>query len=33
VPNLESFLYWHESTDRDQANIWMRKLIIDGYRN
>ncbi|MDG1231001.1 MAG: LysR family transcriptional regulator, partial [Pseudomonadales bacterium] len=33
VPNLESFLYWHESTDRDQANIWMRKLIVDGYRD
>ena len=33
VPKLEAFLYWHESTDRDQANIWMRKLIIDGYRN
>ena len=27
VPNLESFLYWHESTDKDQANIWLRELI------
>ncbi|MGV0036526.1 MAG: LysR family transcriptional regulator [Candidatus Azotimanducaceae bacterium WSBS_2022_MAG_OTU7] len=33
APNLESFLYWHESTDRDQANTWMRKLIIDGYKD
>jgi hypothetical protein len=33
VPNQESFLYWHESTDRDQANIWMRKIIADGYRH
>ena len=33
VPNQESFLYWHESTDRDQANIWMRKIIVDGYRH
>lgn len=33
VPNLESFLYWHESTDRDQANIWMRELIVAGYRD
>lgn len=32
VPNLESFLYWHESTDQDQANSWMRNLIIDGYQ-
>ncbi len=28
VPNLESHLYWHESTDKDQANQWMRKLIL-----
>ncbi|MFT7222079.1 MAG: DNA-binding transcriptional LysR family regulator [Candidatus Azotimanducaceae bacterium] len=32
VPNLESFLYWHESTDKDQANIWMRDMIIEGYK-
>lgn len=32
VPNLETFLYWHESTDQDQANIWMRNLIIEGYQ-
>jgi DNA-binding transcriptional LysR family regulator len=28
VPNLESYLYWHESTDKDQANQWMRNLIL-----
>jgi len=28
VPNLETFLYWHESTDKDQANQWMRGLIL-----
>ena len=32
VPHLETFLYWHESTDKDQSNIWMRQLIIDGYK-
>ncbi|MBV1879195.1 MAG: LysR family transcriptional regulator [Pseudomonadales bacterium] len=29
VPNLESYLYWHESTDQDQANKWMRDLVLD----
>jgi len=28
VPHLESYLYWHESTDKDQANRWMRDLIL-----
>jgi DNA-binding transcriptional LysR family regulator len=28
VPNLESHLYWHESTDKDQANQWMRNLLL-----
>ena len=28
VPNLETYLYWHESTDQDQANRWMRELIL-----
>ncbi len=28
VPNIETYLYWHESTDRDQANKWMRDLIL-----
>ena len=31
IPHLESFLYWHESTDRDQANIWIRDLIGSVY--
>jgi len=29
VPNLETYLYWHESTDQDQANRWMRELILE----
>lgn len=29
VPNLESHLYWHETTDQDQANRWMRELILE----
>ncbi len=28
VPNLDTYLYWHESTDKDQANRWMRELIL-----
>jgi len=28
IPPLETHLYWHESTDRDQANTWMRELIF-----
>jgi DNA-binding transcriptional LysR family regulator len=29
VPNLETHLYWHESTDRDQANRWIREMILE----
>lgn len=29
VPELEAYLYWHESTDRDQANKWMRELVLE----
>ncbi|MNO82338.1 HTH-type transcriptional regulator SyrM 1 [compost metagenome] len=29
VPRLETHLYWHESTDRDPANRWMREQIIE----
>lgn len=29
VPNLESHLYWHESTDQDQANRWIRELMLE----
>lgn len=28
IPPLETHLYWHESTDKDQANTWMRELIL-----
>ncbi len=29
VPNLETHLYWHESTDKDQANRWIRDIILE----
>ncbi len=29
VPNLETHLYWHESTDQDQANRWLREVILE----
>ena len=29
IPLLESHLYWHESTDQDPANRWMREQIIE----
>ena len=32
VPILETHLFWHESTDNDQASMWVRDLIIDSYR-
>ena len=28
VPPLETHLYWHESTDQDPANRWMREQMI-----
>ncbi|RJG09144.1 LysR family transcriptional regulator [Pseudomonas cavernicola] len=29
VPPVETHLYWHESTDQDPANRWMREQIIE----
>jgi len=29
VPPLETHLYWHESTDRDRANKWMREMLLE----
>ena len=29
IPSLETHLYWHESTDQDPANRWMREQIIE----
>jgi len=29
VPKLETHLYWHESTDQDPANRWMREQLIE----
>ncbi|MGP0174688.1 LysR family transcriptional regulator [Pseudomonas sp. NCHU5208] len=29
VPSLETHLYWHESTDQDPANRWMREQMIE----
>lgn len=28
-PTMEAHLYWHESTDQDAANIWMRRCIME----
>ena len=29
VDPLDQFLYWHKSADQDQANRWMRGLLLD----
>ncbi|MGC6373346.1 LysR family transcriptional regulator [Pseudomonas sp. K2I15] len=29
VPRVETHLYWHESTDQDPANRWMREQMIE----
>lgn len=29
TPQLETHLYWHESTDKDQSNQWFRSLILN----
>lgn len=29
IPRLASHLYWHESTDQDPANRWMREQLIE----
>jgi len=29
LPNVETHLYWHESTDQDPANRWMREQMIE----
>ncbi|WP_120996313.1 LysR family transcriptional regulator [Stutzerimonas urumqiensis] len=29
VPDLETHIYWHESTDQDPANRWMREQMIE----
>ncbi len=29
VPPVETHLYWHESTDQDPANRWMREQMIE----
>jgi len=32
APPLETFLYWHESTDKDQANCWMREHLTSMHQ-
>jgi len=32
VETLDLYLYWHKSADHDQANQWMRELIINHAR-
>ena len=29
VPAIETHIFWHESTDQDPANRWMREQIIE----
>ena len=29
IPLVQTHLFWHESTDQDPANRWMRELIIE----
>jgi len=29
IPTLETHIYWHESTDQDPANRWMREQMIE----
>ena len=29
LPNVETHLYWHESTEQDPANRWMREQLIE----
>jgi DNA-binding transcriptional LysR family regulator len=29
VAPLETHIYWHESTDQDPANRWMREQMIE----
>lgn len=31
TPDIETNLYWHESTDKDQANVWFRQFIIEAH--
>ncbi|MGI9275607.1 MAG: LysR family transcriptional regulator [Endozoicomonas sp.] len=33
LPNLNTYLYWHESMETDPAHRWLRKLIIKCARN
>jgi len=28
VPPLESHLFWHENSDKDKANLWLRKMFF-----
>ena len=32
LPNVETHLYWHESTEQDPANRWMREQLIEVCR-
>src|SRR5690606_41282175 len=29
IPPIQTHLFWHESTDQDPANRWMREQIIE----
>jgi DNA-binding transcriptional LysR family regulator len=32
VPDYDGYLYWHENADADPANQWLRKQLVDAFR-
>ena len=32
VPDYDAYLYWHANADADPANRWLRKLLLDAFR-
>ncbi|GGY03050.1 LysR family transcriptional regulator [Paludibacterium paludis] len=31
MPELDVYLYWHETVEHDAANAWLREMLLDGY--
>ena len=32
MPTLDLYLYWHASVDDDDANRWLRGLVVDAFK-
>ena len=32
VPDYDAYLYWHANADADPANRWLRKQLMDAFR-